>query len=220
MYLGGLCFITDRKASGLSCEDMTIKVLTAGVRWVQYREKERSRREVYEEAVKLRKFTKDYNAVFIVNDYVDIAICVDADGVHLGQDDLPLREARKIMGRDRIIGVSTHSLEQAIEAERGGADYIGFGPVFHTLTKDAGEPKGTDMLREVKRQVNIPVVAIGGISLENIRSVLDTGVDAVAVASAILKGDIKKNARLFMEIIRSSFLPSQLQSYRDIFSEK
>ncbi|MEW6163078.1 MAG: thiamine phosphate synthase [Nitrospirota bacterium] len=209
MYLGGLCFITDRKTSGLSCEDMTIKVLTAGVRWVQYREKERSRREVYEEAVKLRKFTKDYNAVFIVNDYVDIAICVGADGVHLGQDDLPLREARKIMGRDRIIGISTHSLEQAIETERGGADYIGLGPVFHTLTKDAGEPKGTDMLREVKRQVNIPVVAVGGISLENIRSVLDTGVDAVAVASAILVGDIEENVRQLMDIIRTPHLSFQ-----------
>ncbi len=201
MYHGRLCFITDPKVSDLSYEDMTVKVLTEGVRWVQYREKERSRRKIYEEAARLRRITKDYNALFIVNDFVDIAICVNADGVHLGQDDLPLREARKIMGRDRIVGISTHSLEQALEAERDGADYIGFGPVFHTLTKDAGNPKGTDMLQEVKKQVNIPVVAIGGISLENIRSVLDTGVDAVAVASAILKGDIVENMKQFMALL-------------------
>jgi len=203
MYLGGICFITDRKASALSCEAMTRAVLRGGEQWIQYREKERSRREIFEEAVRLRRLTKNSNAIFIVNDYVDIALSVDADGVHLGQEDLPLSEAWKIMGRDRIIGVSTHDLEQAIEAERGGADYIGFGPVFHTMTKDAGSPKGVDMLREVKKQVTIPVVAIGGINLENVRSVLDAGADAVAVASAMLKGDIEKNTRLFMKIIRS-----------------
>ncbi len=202
MYSGGLCFITDRKACKLSLEEMTFRVLSVGVRWVQYREKEKSRREIYEESIRLRRLTKEFNAVFIVNDYADIALAVDADGVHLGQDDLPIREARKIMGRDKIIGISTHSLEQAIDAEGEGADYIGFGPVFHTITKDAGVPKGTEMLHEIKRQVHIPVVAIGGINLENIRSVLETGVDAVAVASAILKGDIIENTRRFMEVIR------------------
>lgn len=190
---------------------MVLKVLRAGVRWVQYRDKERSKREIHEEAVRLRRLTNDYDAVFIVNDYPDIALCTNADGVHLGQDDLPFREARKIMGEDKIIGISTHALEQAIEAERCGADYIGFGPVFHTLTKDAGSPMGTALLREVKKNVRIPVVAIGGINLENIRSVLDTGVDAVAVASAILKGDIENDARIFMEIISSYFPFSRLQ---------
>ncbi|HYA11739.1 MAG TPA: thiamine phosphate synthase [Thermodesulfovibrionales bacterium] len=201
MYQGGLCFITDSKISDLSYEEMTLKVLTGGVRWVQYREKERSRRKIYEKAVRLRRIAKDYNALFIVNDFVDIAICVNADGVHLGQDDLPLKEARKIIGKHRIIGISTHSLEQAIEAEKNGADYIGFGPVFHTLTKDAGEPRGINTLREVKNHTKIPIVAIGGISLENIRSVLDTGVDAVAIASAILSGDIGENTRRFMVLL-------------------
>ena len=202
MYLNGLCFITDRKLSGLSLEDMTLKVLEAGAKWVQYREKERSRREIYEEAVRLRRLTKNYNAVFIINDYIDIAICVDADGVHLGQDDLPLREAQKIIGRNRIIGISTHSLEQAIDAGRDGADYIGFGPVFHTQTKNAGKSMGIKMLREIKKKVKIPVVAIGGIGLENIRSVLDNGADAVASASAILKGDIEENVKRFMKHLR------------------
>ncbi|MBM4136151.1 MAG: thiamine phosphate synthase [Nitrospira sp.] len=203
MYHGGLCFITDRTACKHSCEDMTHQVLETGVRWVQYREKEKSRQEIYEEAVCLRRLTDEYKAVLIVNDHTDIALGVNADGVHLGQDDLPLKEARKIMGKQKIIGISTHSLEQAIEAERDGADYIGLGPVFHTTTKNAGTPKGTDMLREVKNQIHIPVVAIGGINLENIRLVLDTGVDAVAVASAILRGDIQDNARRFLEIIHS-----------------
>ncbi|MEW6416873.1 MAG: thiamine phosphate synthase [Nitrospirota bacterium] len=201
MYLGGLCFITDRKTCRLSCEEMTLKVLRNGVKWVQYRDKEKSRREIYEEAIILRKLTKEFNAVLIVNDYADIALAVDADGVHLGQDDLPIREARKIMGKDKIIGISTHNLKQAKEAEKEGADYIGFGPVFHTATKNAGIPKGTDMLQEIKRQIHIPVVAIGGINIKNIRSVLDTGVDVVAVASAILSGDIVENTRRLIDII-------------------
>jgi thiamine-phosphate diphosphorylase len=123
--------------------------------------------------------------------------------VHLGQDDLPVKEARKILGKDRIIGISTHTLEQAREADRDGADYIGFGPVFHTTTKDAGDPKGVEMLREIKMQVRIPVVAIGGITLENIRPVLEAGADAVAVSSALLKGDIEENIERFLEIINA-----------------
>jgi thiamine-phosphate diphosphorylase len=141
--------------------------------------------------------------VFLVNDHTDIAIAVNADGVHLGQDDLPLKESRKIMGRKKIIGISTHTVEQAIDAEKDGADYIGFGPVFNTTTKDAGSPKGIDMLHEIKKQVHIPVVAIGGINLENIRSVLDAKADAVAVASAILSGDIADNTKRFLDIIES-----------------
>ncbi len=204
MYLGGLCFITDHTVSGLSYEDMTHKVLLKGVRWIQFREKEKSRHDIYGEAIRLRRLTKDYNAVLIINDFLDIAMCTGADGVHLGQDDLPLKEARRVIGRDRIVGISTHSIEQAIEAEKHGADYIGFGPVFSTLTKDAGEPKGIDMLYEVKKQVNIPVVAIGGISLDNVRSVLHTGVDAVAVASAILTGDIEENTIRFLDYLKNT----------------
>ena len=203
MYFGGLCFITDHNTGGLSFLDMTQAVLRARVGWVQYRDKNASRRKVYEEAIKLKDLAGKHNAVFIVNDYSDIALAVDADGVHLGQDDLPVKEARKILGKGKIIGVSTHCIEQALEAEQAGADYIGFGPVFHTSTKDAGNPRGTVLLGEIKNKVSIPVVAIGGINLENIHSVLETGVDAVAVASAILKGNIEENAGRFMEIIKA-----------------
>jgi thiamine-phosphate pyrophosphorylase len=203
MYLGGLCFITDRKVSRLSYEEMTVRALEAGVRWLQFRNKEGSRLEIYKESGILRNIAKDFNAVFIVNDHPDIALSVDADGVHLGQDDLPLKEARKIMGKTKLVGVSTHSLEQAADAEKNGADYIGFGPVFDTVTKGAGSPRGVQMLGEIKDLVHIPVVAIGGISPDNVMSVFRAGADAVAVASSILDGDVGYNTRRFFEIIKS-----------------
>ncbi len=179
---------------------MVATALEAGAAWVQYREKEKSRREVYLEALKLRELTSEFNAALIVNDYADVALAVGAEGVHLGQDDLPLREARALMG-EKIVGISTHSVSEAVEAEEGGADYIGFGPVFLTTTKDAGKPRGLDMLREVRERVKIPIVAIGGIALRDLREVFASGADAVAVASAILMGDISENVRSFMRVI-------------------
>jgi thiamine-phosphate pyrophosphorylase len=202
MFLDGLCFITDRKVSRLSHKEMVVRALKAGIKWIQFRYKDGSRRETYKESGSLRNITNDFNAIFIINDHPDIALSVHANGVHLGQDDLPLKEARKIMGNGKLIGVSTHNLDQALDAERNGADYIGFGPVFDTVTKDAGDPKGVHMLREIKNRVHIPVVAIGGINLENVKSVFAAGTDAVAVASAILSGDIGYNARRFLDIIR------------------
>ncbi len=203
MYLGGICFITDRRSAGYSFEEMVREVLDAGIAWIQYRDKEGSRREIYRNALSLRGITQDRNAVLIVNDHTDIAYAIDAEGVHLGQDDLPCRHAREILGGEKLIGISTHSIEQAIDAETSGADYIGFGPIFHTATKDAGIPKGVAVLRELRMQVKIPIVAIGGITAENLQSVLDTGVDAVAVASSILRGDIRKNAGRLLKIIHS-----------------
>jgi thiamine-phosphate pyrophosphorylase len=203
MYLGGLCFITGRKTSQLSCENMALEVLEAGVRWIQYRNKDGSRREIFRESVTLRNITRDFDSMLIINDHADIALAADADGVHLGQDDLPLKEARKIMGRDKIIGISTHSVDEAIDAWRSGADYIGFGPVFHTITKDAGSPKGLSLLGEIRNRVHIPVVAIGGINLNNVRSVFETGVGAIAVSSAILSGKIAENVERFLDMKES-----------------
>lgn len=202
MYLGGICFITDRRLCSLSIEEMVSKAIDAGIKWIQYRDKEETRRNIYYNALRLRKITKEKGVFLIINDHVDIACAVDSDGVHLGQEDLPLNEARRIIN-DKIIGISTHSLEQAIEAQRGGADYIGFGPVFSTETKDAGLPKGVEELYKIKKSINIPVVAIGGINLDNVKRVLETGVDAIAVASAILKGNIEENVRSFLDIINS-----------------
>ncbi len=141
-------------------------------------------------------------ALFIVNDHPDIAAAVDADGVHLGQDDLPIDHARKILGSGKIIGISTHSREQAAEAERTGADYIGFGPVFSTATKDAGEAKGISFLKAVKQTVEIPVIAIGGITQANISEVFQAGADGAAVISAVLSADdIDQAAREMVAVI-------------------
>lgn len=203
MYLGGLCFITDRHAGQLSYEEMSEKVLAAGVKWIQHRAKHISRNKIYVESVALRKLTHAYGALLFVNDYPDIAAAADADGVHLGQDDLPVKEARKVVGPEAIIGVSTHSVEEAVKAEQAGADYVGVGPVFHTPTKDAGSPKGVELIHRVKDSIHIPVVAIGGIHSGNLRQVLDAGADAVAVASGILQGDIGRNAEEMLEILSS-----------------
>jgi thiamine-phosphate pyrophosphorylase len=202
MYAGGFYFITGLGTDILSFEEMTLRTLQAGVRWVQYRDKDRSRRAIYEESIRLTGIVKKFDAALIINDHPDIALAADAAGVHLGQNDLPVKEARKIMGKRKIIGISTHTVEEARDADRDGADYIGFGPVFHTTTKDAGKPQGIEMLREVKRQVQIPVVAIGGITAENIGPVLATGADAVAVSSAVLRGDMEENIKRFLEIIK------------------
>ena len=202
MYLNGICFITARKESRLTLKEIVTIVLSSGVRWIQYREKDKSRRDIYREAFILRKLTNEFGAVFIVNDYTDIVLAVNADGVHLGQKDLPLKEARKILGKGKIIGVSTHCAEEAIAAETGGADYIGFGPIFHTETKDAGKPKGITSLREIKKLIKIPVIAIGGINTENLESVIDSGADAVAVSSGMIQGNIADNVTRLLNILK------------------
>jgi thiamine-phosphate pyrophosphorylase len=186
-------------------EDSVKRVLDGGLRWVQLREKVLPRREIFHLAERLRKITSQYGATFIVNDHPDIALASGADGVHLGQDDLPLEEARKVVG-EKIIGISTHSLEEAIDAQNRGADYIGFGPIFGTTTKDNPlPPRGVKALREVSEAVAIPVVAIGGIKLENLKDVLTSGASAVAVASGILNGEPKTMAERFVKIIKETF---------------
>lgn len=140
-------------------------------------------------ACEARELTFKAASLFIVNDRVDIALATGADGVHLGQEDLPLRAARKLM-RDKIIGISTHSVSQAREAERDGASYIGFGPIFVTVTKATGHaPRGVAMLREICRAVKIPVIAIGGIREDNVTQVWDAGAAAAAIISDIMGAD-------------------------------
>ncbi|MBA4374031.1 MAG: thiamine phosphate synthase [Thermodesulfovibrio sp.] len=199
MNLSGIYFITDRTYCSLPVYDMVSTVLEAGVRIIQYRDKDRTRRELYTEAARLRELTRAHSAILVINDHADIAAAVDADGLHLGQGDLPLKEARKVVGQ-MLIGISTHSPAQAGKAETEGADYIGFGPMFHTTTKDAGTPQGLDNLRLIKQNVSIPVVAIGGISLETAASVFSAGADAIAVATGICRGEIKENTARFARI--------------------
>lgn len=193
-----LYLLTDTRLAGLTHLQITRQALSAGIKIIQLREKRNTKKEIYCEALRLNALVKKHNASLIINDYIDIALAVDADGVHLGQDDMPLYEARKIMGGKKIIGISTHSLRQAKKAEDEGADYIGFGPVFHTGTKDAGKPRGLNALRKVRENITVPIVAIGGITSENIREVMLSGADAAAIASGILSGDIKQNTRRYI----------------------
>lgn len=199
MKLDRICFITVFNTDANIYNTVT-SLLEEGIRWIQYREKNKTRREMFYDALKLREITRRFDAFFTVNDYVDIALAVDADGVHLGQQDLPIKEARKILG-SRIIGISTHNLKEAVDAEKQGADYIGFGSIFHTATKDDVIIQGLDPLREIKKSVKIDVIAIGGITVDNVMSVFDAGCDSVAVSSGILIGDVKENARKFLSVI-------------------
>jgi thiamine-phosphate pyrophosphorylase len=158
----------------------------AGVRFFQYRSKNGSRRQIFETARELAVHARAKGLLFLVNDHADIAVAAGADGVHLGQEDLPIREARKLAGTQAIIGISTHSREQAIAAAEAGADYIGFGPIFPTASKDAGSMQGTARITMIRQAVSIPVIAIGGINLENAGAVMQAGAHGVAVISAIL----------------------------------
>ena len=201
----GLYLITDQYiVKGLSHIQIAEKALLGGVRFIQYREKQLSKRESYKIAQQLREITRKYNAVLIINDDVDIAMAVDADGIHLGQEDFPVQTARKILGNDKIIGLSTHSLKEAEEAQGSGADYIAIGPIFRSTTKDVREPLGPDIIKEIKKISRLPVIAIGGINENNIEDIMKTGADGAAVISAIIKKkDITATVNGFIRKIES-----------------
>ena len=161
--------------------------LSAGVKLVQLRAKDLPSNEFFALAEQAREATRRGGAMLVINDRTDIALSVRADGVHLGQEDLPLAAARKIAGDRLLIGISTHDLAQAKEAEAGGADYIGFGPIFGSTTKDTGySARGLEMLREIKKSIKIPVVAIGGINEKNVVEVWKAGADSAAIISDLM----------------------------------
>ncbi|MBF0535536.1 MAG: thiamine phosphate synthase [Nitrospirae bacterium] len=204
LYQSGLCLIMDRGDRIKPAFDSAVSAIGSGVKWIQLRDKTSDRLQIFKTSRVLRALTLANGVKLIINDYPDIALAVDADGVHIGQDDMPIKYVRKVFAKKRhiIIGVSTHSVEEAVRAEEEGADYIGFGPVFHTTTKDAGSPKGIEMLSQVLSQVSIPVVAIGGIVQENVKLVLEAGAHAVAVASGIMESeDIGKTAAEFVDTV-------------------
>ena len=202
MKVKGLYAIIDNSLTpSVSNIEIAKKVLAGGAGILQLRGKGLSSKELLEQAREIREIAREAGAIFIVNDRADVALLADADGVHLGQDDLPIAKAREILGREKLIGLSTHNLKQAIKAEFEGAAYIGFGPVFGTTTK--AEAKGLQALREIRKSVNIPIVAIGGINIENVIDVISAGADAVAVISAIVKaGDIEGATRRFLEAFK------------------
>jgi len=187
-----------------SFEENIEKVISSGATVIQLREKNLPPPSFLKIALKMRKLIRP-PILFIVNDRVDIAMACRADGVHLGQEDFPVPAARRVMGEEMIIGVSTHSLEEARRAERKGADYVAIGPVFPTSTKlDSHPPVGTGIIGEIKKELSIPVVAIGGIMAENIEEVLKMGADGIAVVSAIFgQEDVEGATRRLSEKIRN-----------------
>ncbi|MBI5894100.1 MAG: thiamine phosphate synthase [Deltaproteobacteria bacterium] len=184
-----LYLITDRKqAHGRDLLDVIEDALKGGVKAVQLREKYLSGRELFELAKDLRAITKIYKAKLFINDRVDIAIAVNADGVHLGQTSFSVVDARKLLGSKKLIGVSTHSMQEALKAEKQGADFITLGPVFYTESKARyGKPLGIEKLKEAVNAVHIPVFAIGGMKLKNIKEVMAAGVNGVAMISEVIK---------------------------------
>ncbi len=179
------------------------ELLSAGVRLIQIRDKHASSRKLYETCSELKELLRNSNCRLIVNDRADVARAADADGVHLGQDDLPVEMARGILARDKWIGRSTHSLDQVLEADRSTADYIAFGPIFPTASKENPDPVvGLQGLREVRRVTRKPLVAIGGITLQNACEVLVAGADSVAVIGDLFAWpDIRGRAREFLSVL-------------------
>jgi thiamine-phosphate pyrophosphorylase len=173
---------------------------SAGARIFQFRDKISSPLEVYRQAVQLREAAAAVGALFLVNDRCDLALAVAADGVHLGQDDLPLSLARSLLGPDQLIGISTHRADQVKAATSGGADYLGFGPIFQTASKpDHDTVVGLAGLREIRALTRLPVFAIGGVSAGTVRQVVEAGADGVAVISAIMDAEnIAGAVRAFM----------------------
>ncbi|MFB9330250.1 thiamine phosphate synthase [Paenibacillus aurantiacus] len=179
------------------------QALRGGADIVQLRAKDAPKREVLEQARMLRELTAQYQVPLVINDHLDIALAVSADGVHLGQEDLPLAEARAILGPDKIIGISTHNIAQALEAQAGGADYIGVGPVYPTGTKPGRQAVTTAYVREAAERITIPFVAIGGITLDNVDAVLEAGAKRICAVSAIVgSSDPAEACRAFKHRLR------------------
>lgn len=198
-----LCVITDEKLSGLRHREVAEQALQGGTPMIQLRDKGGDLRYLYEEALAIRHLCRRQGALFIVNDRLDLALAVEADGVHLGQNDLPPRLARALLKPGMLLGISTHSIEEAQEAEAAGADYIGFGPIFPTGTKRQPRPVvGVEGVRRLRAVADVPLVAIGGITLDRAPEVIGAGADGVAVISAIVgSGEIAAACRLFLSRI-------------------
>ena len=176
-------------------------LLDAGVRVMQLRLKSASGRDLLAAARAIATMCRERGAMLIVDDRTDIAMLAGADGVHLGQEDLPLEAARRLAGSEMIIGISTHSVEQAVVAERGGADYIGFGPMYPGGLRNNATGKGGDLLREVRAAVRIPIVAIGGITEATMPAVLEAGADACAIITDVVRApDIAAKVRTILAL--------------------
>ena len=180
------------------------EAIKGGTSIVQLREKTASTKDFYKLALKVKEITSKYDVPLLINDRIDIAIAIDSEGVHIGQDDMPADIAREIIGDDKILGVSASTVEEAKKAQMDGADYIGSGAVFPTSTKDDADSVSKPQLKEIVDSIDIPVVAIGGITLENANTLKDTGIAGFSVVSAIMSAkDPKEASQKLKEIYHS-----------------
>lgn len=189
-----LYLVTDKSENEEKFLKTIENAILGGVTLVQIREKTADTLDFYNLSLKVKEITTKYNIPLIINDRVDIALAIDADGVHVGQNDMPCEVTRKLIGKNKILGVSATTVEEAKKAEKDGADYIGTGAIFPTSTKDDAKSVTKKELIEIVESINIPVVAIGGITKENASELKDTGIKGLSVVSAIMSADNPKKA--------------------------
>nr|WP_300307972.1 thiamine phosphate synthase [uncultured Anaerostipes sp.] len=196
--------VTDAAWTGEKTLIQQVKeALEGGITFLQLREKHLSEEEFLREAVEIKRLTDQYQIPFVINDNIEIAQKAGADGVHVGQDDMPVEEVRKILGEDKIIGVSAHNVEEAVRAEQGGANYLGVGAVHTTATKENTSAVSMEEMKKICQTVSIPVVAIGGIKKNNMNVLSGTGVDGIAVVSAIFAAkNIKEETKELLEAVK------------------
>lgn len=202
-----LYLVTDKYlARGRSTKEIVKTAVAGGVTCVQIREKDTDTREFVARAKELKRLLQPLGIPLIVNDRVDVALAVGADGIHLGQTDMTIEDTKRIVGNEIIIGISAESLQDAIDAQAQGADYIGISPVFNSDTKkDIATPLGLEGITNIRKQTSIPLVAIGGINKENIKSVIQAGADGIAVVSAIVSADSPEvSARELLHLISNA----------------
>ncbi len=201
----GFYFITDTGLSRAGNLSDVRHALAAGVRVVQYREKLAPFGQMCEEARELKRLCA--GARFLVNDRVDVALAVGADGVHLGQDDVACQAARRLLGPGKIIGITVHNLAEALAAQEAGADYLGVSPIFATTTKvDSGRPGGVDLIAAIRERVSLPLIAIGGITLANARAVIRAGADGLCAISAVVtKSDVRAEIAKFQDLFAGDY---------------
>jgi thiamine-phosphate pyrophosphorylase len=190
----GYYFVSDSMLTAAGMLEDVRSAVKAGTQLIQYREKKTDTANMYKKACEIKALCREGNSKVIINDRIDIALAVDADGVHIGQSDMPYDVARKLLGDDKIIGVTVHNVAEAVEAERRGADYLGVSPIFITNTKmDAGIPCGLSTLKKIRQECSIPIAAIGGISAENVDEVIEAGADMICMISAVIQSTNVQN---------------------------
>ncbi|OOM82219.1 thiamine-phosphate synthase [Clostridium puniceum] len=199
--------VTDRDLmSTKTLEEAVEQALIGGCTLVQLREKDCSSLDFYNTAVKVKKITDKYDVPLLINDRLDIALAVDAAGVHVGQSDLPVPVVRKIIGEDKIIGISTGTLEEALQGQKDGADYLGVGAMYATGTKKDANLTSIEELKKIRENISLPIVVIGGINKERIKDFEGSGIDGLAIVSAIIaQKDIVEAAREFKTIFTSMY---------------